>query len=393
MNTLICFVYILPSLFLFNPDMGSDALGSSFDAFPFYLEYNNISSLLFKDDADNLSDFVYDDMLSRRTLFYDNYHLAITVPVMNRTFAIDKNMHELHYGGGIVNSTAENRVYYSQIYGSLVYRDDIYRVRALSYMSIEENAPYNYKNSINIVYRNMLFKTEIDRDNYSVMGGYYCDSFFAAAGYGKNRLIPVLFSLNMRSFNVFGDMQYYMDSKTFAGDITAAYYMHMDRFLIMPILHFNDSLSAGGGLSYRMTPEITNYINYIYNSNTFSAGIRGDNALVMCNVNAAYDIRNSRFIYDLSLTGESPIFVMNCQLHYDTLISWDANVQLKGQLFSGNLIPGAYISYKNNNDLYCALTVKLIDAEIFGGAMFYLNEEKYMIKGGFKWYFSEKTQY
>lgn len=393
MNTLICLAYALISLFLFNPDMGSDALGSSFDAFPFYLEYNNTGSLFFKHETDSLRSIVYDDLLSRRTLFYDNSTLAITVPVMNRTFAIEDNEHELHYGGGIVNSSVGNRVYYSQIYGSLAYRDDVYRVRALSYLSMEENAPYNYKNSINIVYRNLLLGTEIDRDNYSIMGGYYCDSFLAAAGYGKNRLIPILFALNMRSFNIFGDMQYYMDSKTLEGDITAAYYMQINRFLIMPILQFNDSLSAGGGISYRMTPEITNYLNYIYNSNTLSAGIRGDNALIMSNVNAAYDISNKRFTYDLSFAGESPFFIMNCQLHYDTLISWRGGVQLKKQLFSGNLIPGLYVSYKNNNDLYCALTVNLVDAEIFGGAMFYINEEKYMIKGGLKWYFSEKTQY
>ena len=392
MKTALTIITLIPIILLgFSMDMKSGAMQSSFDEFPFYLQYYNSLSIYCFDDLELTDDFIFNDMLSTRSLFHDDYGIIVNIPYMNRNFTIKQSSSNLHYGIGFINSTVSNNVYLSRLYGSLLYNDNNYTIRTHSYIRLQENSPYNYKNSINAVYRNIMINADIDSDDYSAMAGYYGKHGYAAVGYSKNRTIPVQFALNYMKINLMGDIYYDMDSARVEGDIVAIYTMRLGRIILMPLIHFNDSIAAAMGIAYRSTPEITNYLNYMYSSNIISAGIRVDNDFIMGNINAAYNVDDKQYSFDLSVTGNNDFAVMNANMHYDSLLSWSGAINPRQSFFNNNLIPGIYSSYKNNNDLFCALTLKLIDAELFCGAVFYLGEQKYMIKGGMKWYFSENS--
>lgn len=382
---LLCFIPLL--IFGFSPDRDIPDLNISFETYPFFLETMYLQKLCVFDEmiiSDN--EFILSDRMLLKTNYYDyDYNIMFRDVRTERTYMTEEYLNDLNYGIGFINSNLRNR-----IYASLFYKDNDYYLRSHTLISMIDESPYDYKSRLHFRHKNILLMSDIERDKYNILMGYSSEYGYIVGGYDNDEVLPVRMSLSIKGFHLSGTMEYDINSKDHKEDITIMYPIRFDKFTFVPIFLYNDEVKIAAGLLYRIAPMVSSFINYSgYTDNIVECGLRFANKNIFSDIAVMIEADSMQYTLKSSTGIKYNYIMFNGTCSYKDEVEFSINSFIEKAFYNGNLIPGIFISYNDNNELYSAIITKIIDVELYAGVNLNFNNNEYLIKGGLTWYFSE----
>ncbi len=382
---LLCFAPLL--IFSFSPDREIPDLNISFETYPFFLETMYLQKLCVFDEmiiSDN--EFILSDRMLLKTNYYDyDYNIMFRDTRIERAYMVEEYSNDLNYGIGFINSNLRNR-----IYASLFYKDNDYYLRNHTRISMINENPYDYKNRLHFRYKNILLMSDIEKDKYNVLIGYSSEYGYIIGGYDNDEILPVRMSLSIKGIHLSGTIDYDINSKDHKEDITIMYPIRFNRFTFVPMFLYSDEIMIAAGLLYRIVPEVSSFINYSgYNENIVECGLRFANKNIFSDIALMFEVDSMQYTLRASTGIKYNYIMFNGICSYKDEMEFSINSFIEKSFFNGNLIPGIFVSYNDNNKLYSAITTKIIDVDIYAGINLNFNSNEYLIKGGLTWYFAE----
>ncbi len=382
---LLCFIPVLISAFF--PDREIPDLSISFETYPFFLETMYLQKLCVFDEmiiSDN--EFILNDRMLLKTIYYDyDYNIMFRDRRTEKAYMIEEYSNDLNYGIGFINSNLRNR-----IYASLYYKDNDYYLRSHTLVSMINENPYDYKNRLHLQYKSILLMSDIDRDKYNVLMGYSSEYGYILGGYDNGKILPVRVSLSVKGVHLSGTFEYDINNKDYKKDITLIYPIRFNKFTFVPMFLYNNEIKIAAGLLYRIIPSLSSFINYSgYNENIVECGLRFANANIFSDIAVMGEMDSMQYTLKASTGIKYNYIMFNGICSYKNEMEFSINSFIEKAFFNRNLIPGLFISYNDNNELYSAIITKIIDVDLYAGINLNFNNNEYLIKGGLTWYFAE----
>ena len=388
MKKLILLLCLIPLLiFGFSPDRDIPDLNISFETYPFFLETMYLQKLCVFDEMvipDN--EFILSDRMSLKTNYYDyDYNIMFRDVRTERTYITEEYSNDLNYGIGFINSNLRNR-----IYASLYYKDNDYYLRSHTMVSMINESPYDYKNRLHFRYKNILLMSDIEKDKYNILMGYSSECGYIVGGYDNDKILPVRISLSIKGIHLSGTIEYDINSKGHKEDIAIMYPIRFNKFTFVPMFLYNDEIKIAVGLLYRIVPMVSSFINYSgYTDNIVESGLRFANRNIFSDIAVMVEADSMQYTLRLSIGIKYDYIMFNGICSYKDEMEFSINSFIEKSFFNGNLIPGIFVSYDDNNELYSAIITKIIDVDLYAGVNLNFNSNEYLIKGGLTWYFAE----
>ncbi|MCK4523465.1 hypothetical protein KAU15_00935, partial [candidate division WOR-3 bacterium] len=357
MKKLILLLCLIPLLiFGFSPDRDIPDLNISFETYPFFLETMYLQKLCVFDEmiiSDN--EVILSDRMLLKTNYYDyDYNIMFRDVRTERTYITEEYSNDLNYGIGFINSNLRNR-----IYASLYYKDNDYYLRSHTMVSMINENPYDYKNRLHFKYKNVLLMSDIDRDKYNILMGYSSENGYIVGGYDNDRILPVRISLSIKGMHLSGTIEYDIDSKDHKEDITIMYPIRFNKFTFVPMFLYNDEVKIAAGLLYRIVPMVSSFINYSgYTENIVECGLRFTNRNIFSDIAVMIEADSMQYTLKTSMGAKYNYIMFNGICSYKDEFEFNINSFIEKSFFNGNLIPGIFVSYNDNNELYSAIITK-----------------------------------